>query len=437
MGTRLVRTMPLGGRHLHPGSVAAVSGVRDRRRPRPPRPRHARATGSRPASPTRRPRRSRRSPPARSASAGSSKPPSSPSSRGSRACRASTTARSSTTTGTARPAAAGSSRSARWASASATTTGELRVFPRDARIDAPERWRRPVGHARRAAARAGAADRGRRSAPPSPTRPRRSTTSCAVHVRRTGAADGWWDAASGASPIATGRRASSPATWSRSSARPSPSATWATRPVPTWAWARAGSRTTRRSRRTSPRRARQAPWPTIRPTAWGNAAIPGLRHRPARAAGRPSTRARTRCPSADAADAARVERTFEIAPDTLVVAAVPDGPAPDRLRQPGRGHGAPGGPVPRRPARGRARDRVGDGLRGHARWRVRLVNAASYAAVFAVGCRRDRRRATSCSQATTRSWRSGSASTRPGRTSTSSCSSATTSCRTSSPPSAA
>ncbi len=59
--------------------------------------------------------------------------------------------------------------------------------------------------------------------------------------------------------------------------------------------------------------------------AWGNAAIPGF------GIGRP-VRAATIDPAAhplplgDAADAARIERTFTIAPDTLVVAATSDGP---------------------------------------------------------------------------------------------------------------
>jgi hypothetical protein len=59
--------------------------------------------------------------------------------------------------------------------------------------------------------------------------------------------------------------------------------------------------------------------------AWGNAAIPGF------GIGRP-VRPATIDPEADplpigdAADAARVERTFDIAPDTLVVAAMPDVP---------------------------------------------------------------------------------------------------------------
>ena len=59
--------------------------------------------------------------------------------------------------------------------------------------------------------------------------------------------------------------------------------------------------------------------------AWGNAAIPGF------GIGKP-VRPATIDPEADplplgdAADAARAERTFDIAPDTLVVAAVPDAP---------------------------------------------------------------------------------------------------------------
>ena len=78
-----------------------------------------------------------------------------------------------------------SSRSAPWASACATRPGDIRVFPRGARIEAPVRWEDSTGDARRRAARPGAGGPrspfgdgrhrprpgGRRAAAPSMTRP--------------------------------------------------------------------------------------------------------------------------------------------------------------------------------------------------------------------------------------------------------------------------
>ena len=127
-------------------SVAAVSGVGDRRRPRAPRTRHARArdrdprrrhvdVGHRIAGRRRGPRqrhdRTRRDDPRLAAPE--------------RAVRL-LHARSSTTTETARPAASGSSRSARSGFRVRDETGELRVFPRGARFEAPpSSMARPVG----------------------------------------------------------------------------------------------------------------------------------------------------------------------------------------------------------------------------------------------------------------------------------------------------
>ena len=98
-------------------------------------------------------------------------------------------------------------------------------------------------------------------------------------------------------PDRIARPASSRATWSRSSGRRSPSATWATRPAPTWAWAPAGSRTTRRSPRTSPRRARRARSPTTRTRRGAMPRSPGSGSA-GRSGRRRSTPPRTRCPSA-------------------------------------------------------------------------------------------------------------------------------------------
>ncbi len=68
--------------------------------------------------------------------------------------------------------------------------------------------------------------------------------------------------------------------------------------------------------------------------AWGNAAIPGF------GIGQPVREPElddgaTRLPLADAATAARIERTFTIAPEALVVAATPDAPLLVTLGAPG------------------------------------------------------------------------------------------------------
>ncbi len=304
-------------------------------------------------SPTPRPRRSRRSPPARSASAGVVE-----------AAEVTLVSRLQSVPcvyyravvdggNGDRPRRA--RRGAPWASASATTpasSGSSRAMPGSRPGPALAGPARPASS--RPGWRCGRGGSARRRARPGIAGPARGSTS-GRRTRATG-----WSRRRG--PGRIGRHAWSRATWSRSSARPSPSATWATRPVPTWAWARALADDPEVAMDLA-EATRRAPWRTIRPKAWGNAAIPGF------GIGRP-VRPRRLDPSADplplgdAADAARVERTFEIAPDTLVVAAVPDAPLLIAYGSPGRGHRAPGGPVPRRPARGGARDRVRDGVRG-------------------------------------------------------------------------
>ncbi len=312
-------------------------------------------------------------------------------------------------------------------------TGELRVFPRDARIEAPERWQdrssllgeQPAGLALRTEAAFRSAE---------PDTAAQIEDLLRVHVREA-SGDGWSGATSGASR-----------SYREARLEPGDVVTIVGQALPfgdlgdpTGADLGLGTGGLADDPEVAMdlAEAREAGALADDPAAaWGNAAIPGF------GIGRP-VRPATIDPGAhplplgDAADAARAERTFEIAPETLVVAAAPDAPLADRLRQPGRGHRAPGGPVPRRPARGGARDRVRDGVRGHARRRVRIVNAASYAAVFAIGVVVIVAGLPRARRATTPSWPSASASTRPGRTSASSCSSATISCRTSSQRSAA
>ena len=84
--------------------------------------------------------------------------------------------------------------------------------------------------------------------------------------------------------------------------------------------ARTSRSTTRRSRPTSPRRGRRGRLADDPAEAWGNAAIPGF------GIGRPVSDpeidpAANVLPIAGVDEAARVERTFEIAPETLVIAA--------------------------------------------------------------------------------------------------------------------
>ena len=98
--------------------------------------------------------------------------------------------------------------------------------------------------------------------------------------------------------------------------------------------------------------------------AWGNAAIPGLRDRPAGPDRRSSTRPPTPLPIADAAEADRAERTFEIAPETLIVAAAPERGLLVSLGPPGERGRPRGDALPRRTARGDPGDRLG-GRPGH------------------------------------------------------------------------
>ena len=111
---------------------------------------------------------------------------------------------------------------------------------------------------------------------------------------------------------------------------------------------------------------------------------PRLRDRASGGRAASSTRPRTRCPLADAEAAARAERTFRIAPETLILAASDEVPLLIAHGVPGVVVGARPGPLPGRPARGDPGHRVGDGRRPQSRWRARVVSAPEAAAVFAV-----------------------------------------------------
>ena len=170
--------------------------------------------------------------------------------------------------------------------------------------------------------------------------------------------------------------------------------------------------------------------------AWGNAAIPGF------GIGRPVREpdldeAATDPPLATAVDAARYRRTFEIAPDALILAAAPDAPLMIAM-------GAPS------VAAGRRQREFFVGLLGAV---VAIASAMAFAvmlggglgrmtppgmaALFAVGMLIVVVASSSSSRPTTPSSHCGCGSTRRGRTSMSPSSSVSTSCRTSSRPSAA
>ena len=169
--------------------------------------------------------------------------------------------------------------------------------------------------------------------------------------------------------------------------------------------------------------------------AWGNAAIPGFgsaarRGRRSSTRTRPVPRSRRRPRPRWPSGRSRSRRTSSSSPRPMTSRwSSPSAPRQRRV--------APPPVVPRRPARRRARDRVGDGPRDHGRpGGVRPVTPRARR-----GLRRRRLVAvvvgSSSSRPTTTSSPCASGSTRPGRTSTSSSSSASTSCRTSSRPSAA
>ena len=201
-------------------------------------------------------------------------------------------------------------------------TGELRVFPRDARIEAPERWQdrssllgeQPAGLALRT-------EGAFRSAEPDTAA--QIEDLLRVHVREA-SGDGWSGAASGASR-----------SYREARLEPGDVVTIVGQALPfgdlgdpTGADLGLGTGGLADDPEVAMdlAEAREAGALADDPAeAWGNAAIPGF------GIGRP-VRPATIDPSAhplplgDAADAARAERTFEIAPDTLVVAAMPDAP---------------------------------------------------------------------------------------------------------------
>jgi hypothetical protein len=201
-------------------------------------------------------------------------------------------------------------------------SGELRVFPRDAHIEAPERWRdrsgalgeRPAGLALRT-------DGPFRSAEPDTA----TQIEDLLRVRvPAGPVDGWSGAADGdARSYREARLEPGDVVTIVGQALP-----FGDLGDPTGADLGLGTGGLADDPEVAMdlAEAREAGALADDPAAaWGNAAIPGF------GIGRP-VRPATIDPEADplplgdAADAARAERTFEIAPDTLVVAAVPDGP---------------------------------------------------------------------------------------------------------------
>ena len=256
-------------------------------------------------------------------------------------------------------------------------TGELRVFPRDApgsmrpiRFDGLDR------HARRRAGRPRDADRRGRSGRRARPRGARSTTCCGSAIRATAPCGPSLAERRGArrvprGPPRAGRRSS------RSSGGRSRSATCA---IPTGADIGSGADavgvTIRRSPPTSPRPARRATLADDPDDAWGNAAIPGF------GIGRPIRPADDRPGREPAAPRRCRGRGGPRRADVR-----------DRARD-ARRRGLGRGPAAHRPRHARARrpsaigtasssacsgpslvDRLGDGPRDHARWRVRVVNA--------------------------------------------------------------
>ncbi len=200
-------------------------------------------------------------------------------------------------------------------------SGELRVFPRDARIEAPERWRdrsgalgeQPAGLALRTAGPFRSAE---------PDTAAQIEDLLRVHVREA-PSDGW---------AATGRGARS---YREARLEPGDVVTVVGQALPfgdlgdpTGADLGMGAGGLADDPEVAMDLAEAGEAGALADdpaAAWGNAAIPGF------GIGRPARPATIDpdahpLPLGDAADAARVERTFEIPPDTLVVAAVPDGP---------------------------------------------------------------------------------------------------------------
>ena len=259
-------------------------------------------------------------------------------------------------------------------------TGSLRVFPRGARFDAPVRFDVET-------------DLLGDDPPDSTIRHGGSTRPAEIDEAAAAAALLTVDPRVPAAPAGlavaadggrTRSRGSSREIRSRSSAGHSPSPISQTRPARISAAPRIRSVTTRRSPPTSPRRGPTGRSSTTRPR-------PGATPRsPASGSGgrsslRPSTRPRTRSRSADAEAAARAERTFRIAPETLVLAASDEVPlliAYGAAR--GRRRSRPG-PLRARTAGCDPGHRVGDGLRREPR-RGRFVSAPEAAAASPSAC---------------------------------------------------
>ena len=209
-------------------------------------------------------------------------------------------------------------------------SGSIRVFPRGARLDVPDRFDardsllgespaglgdRPGPHDPGGAARPGGGDRR-----PADGAARRTRS---VGRRLHGPRQWQWlrtalpRGAPGARRRRHGRRrgpAVRPPRWTRQA--PTASTASATR----WRVS-----TTRPSPPRSPRPGRPAS--CSRPTlAWGNAAIPGLRHRSSGPPAPELDAAATAPALATPDEAARIERTFDLEPDLLVIAAGPDSP---------------------------------------------------------------------------------------------------------------
>ena len=253
--------------------------------------------------------------------------------------RASTTARPSATAATTDAPSAGYTEERSIGFRVRDATGSLRVFPRGARIDAPGpvRGRRPASLGDEPAGPGDAdGERPRRGRPSSTARRAIAELLRGPATRRT---ERRWPASRRPArprdvprgPARAGRRRS------RSSGGRSPSPTW---PIPAGADIGSGADAARLD---DPEvaadlaEARAAGTLADDPAAaWGNAAIPGF------GIGRPVASpdidpAANPLPLADADEAARAERTFEIAPETLVLAASDEVPLLIAYGVPGRG----------------------------------------------------------------------------------------------------
>ena len=216
-------------------------------------------------------------------------------------------------------------------------TGAIRVFPRGARFDAAVRFNEETGamgdEPPGLAIRTGAATRLSEL-----IATRRLPSSCGCATRMTTAIDRP-RCATATVHGGIAKHVSSPVTRSRSSVAPCPSRILPTRWRPTPASRPTSSTATPRSRRTWLRLERPASSPPIPRT-------PGAtpRSRGSGSAGRSTTPeidpAANALPLATPEEAAQAERTFEIAPDTLVLASSAEVPLLIAYGDAGRGRGA-------------------------------------------------------------------------------------------------